>query len=354
MRILDRYIGRAVVTGTLGALLVVLGIELFFAFVSELGDIGRGDYGLVQALKYLALTTPRRLYDVFPMAALLGSLLTLGALASNSELVVMRSAGISVARIARSVMQAGLALVLLMLVVGELIAPPAEEYAQRERALAQWHAMLLQTVYGYWARDGANIVNVRQMLPGGVLSVVSIYDFDAGHRLRSITQANSGVYRDRKWLLKGVRQSFIGENAVTTRRLATLEWPSLLDPEILDVVVVRPVDMSMYDLFRYVRYLRDNGLDARPYSLAFWTRVVNPFSSLMMLFLALPFVFGGLRSVGAGHRIVVGVLVGMTFYLLNQLLGHLGQVYGLNPILSAAAPTLVFFGAGLWGLHRVR
>lgn len=350
--ILDRYLGGTVIRGALLALLVLGSLSAFFTLLGELGDL-RNDYGLAKAALYVLLTLPRRIYEMFPTAVLLGGLMSLGALAANSELMVMRAAGMSVTRITVAVLQGGLILALIAAVLGEVLAPPGEKYAQAMRSAAQTGYITLQSEHGFWARDGKNFVQIQRVLPGPQLRDITIYEFDDQLRLRSLIHADTGTYANGSWDLQGVRQSLVSEQGVSTRTLDSTEWRSLLKPDLLEVLSVKPEDLAASALARYVTYLDENSLSSDRYRLAFWIKIVTPFSTLVMLLIAIPFVFGSLRSAHAGTRILVGVLLGMGFYLLNQALNHVGLVYGLPPLLSAVIPTLLFAAGGLYAVSRI-
>lgn len=354
MKIVDRYIAKTVLQSTLLALLILAALDSFFALVGEIGDIGQGDYGIVQAMQYIVLTLPGRLHELFPMAALLGCLMGLGALASNNELVVLRASGMSIARLIRSVAQAGLVLLVAAALLGEYLAPVSEQLAQTQRALAMTRQIVMKSAYGFWARDGKRFVNIQRILPQSHLGGISIYEFDTRNRLVSSTYAAMAHYQDGQWVLEDIQQSLISAQGVTTRHIAHSVWPSLLTPKLLSVVTVRPEDLSARDLYKYIAYLRGNQLDTQRFEQAFWARLIEPLAGMVMLILAVPFAFGPLRRVGAGQRILVGVMVGLAFFLINQTTGQIGQVYSLNPLLSAALPTLLFFALGLVLLRRVR
>lgn len=353
MTLLDRYLAGTVIRGALLALLVLASLSAFFTLLAELGDL-RNDYDLAKASLYVLLTLPRRIYEMFPTAVLLGALMSLGALAANSELMVMRAAGMSVARISLAVLQAGLFLALLAGLLGEVVAPPGEKYAQAMRSAALTGYITLQSDNGFWARDGNNFVQIQRVLPGAQLQNITIYELDEKLRLRSLIHAQSGSYVDGRWELEDIAQSRIEADGVTTRALDSAQWQSLLKPELLEVLAVKPEDLAASALSRYVNYLEENNLSSDRYRLAFWVKVVTPFSTLVMLLIAIPFVFGSLRSAHAGTRVLVGVLLGMGFYLLNQALNHVSLVYGLPPLLSALAPTVVFAAGGLYAVSRIR
>lgn len=351
--ILDRYLGGAVIRGAMLALLVLASLSAFFTLLAELGDL-RNDYDLAKAALYVLLTLPRRVYEMFPTAVLLGGLMSLGALAANSELMVMRAAGMSVTRITLAVLQGGLVLALFAAVLGEVVAPPGEKYAQAMRSAAQTGYITLQSDHGFWARDGKHFIQIQRVLPGAQLRDITIYELDDDLRVRNMVHAESGFYADGQWQLQNIRQSRIGDAGVTTTERASIAWQSLLEPSLLEVLAVKPEDLAASALARYVDYLEENNLSSERYRLAFWVKVVTPFSALVMLLIAIPFVFGSLRSAHAGTRLLVGVLLGMGFYLANQALNQMGLVYGLPPLFSALAPTVAFAVGGLYAVARTR
>ena len=353
MSILDRYIMRMVVSGTLMVLLVLGALLAFVDFVSEIGEVGKGHYGIFDAIIFVILSLPKRMYELFPTAVLLGSLLSLGALAANSELTVMRASGVSIARFVRSVLQAGLVLAFLIAVVGELVVPPSERQAQTIRATALKQTISIGEKHGFWARDGLRYVHVGRVYPGLHLGNVSVYELDESKQLVRVTSAVSARYVNDSWQLRNVQRSSLSPDKVVSQSIQREEWPKLLNPDVLNVVSIQPGNMSALDLYRYSDYLQANELDSSNYQLAFWIKVLTPVSSLVMLLIALPFIFGSQRSGGSGSRIMLGLLLGIGFFLLNRTMNHLGQVYGLDPLFSAAFPVILVAIAGVLALKRV-
>lgn len=353
MQILDRYIAKSVGYSTLLVLGVLLTLFAFFAFMEEAGKIGTGQYGTAQAFEYVLLTVPRLAYQLFPICALLGATIGLGMLASNSELVAMRSAGISLMQIIASVMKVGLLFVVLTVVIGEGVAPAAERYAQTIRSVAMSNKLTLRGREGLWARDGNRFVNVRNILPGERLGQIFIFERDEQHRLVKMVQAKSAVYRNEQWLLQGMVSSQISEQGVTATQVEEAPWQTNLSPDLLNVVTVKPNTLSIFGLYEYVKYLKENGLDAAIYEQALWGKIVAPLITAVMVFLSIPFVFGPLRTVGVGHRILVGTLAGIGFYIVNQMFTYMGIVFSFNPLLSALMPALLAFLAGYYMLRRV-
>lgn len=354
MSLLDRYIGRTVLLNVGIVMAVLLALFFFVGFVEEADKIGRGRYTTLSAMEYTLLRLPQQAYELFPLGALLGAVLGLGALASNSELIVMRASGMSLTRIAGAVMKTGLLLMALMFVIGEVLAPPVVQYATERRAMALSAQISLNTGQGLWARDGDTFINVRQVESDGRLVGIRLYDFDGDQRMRRLTHARSARFRDGQWRLRQVRQTDFGDTGLVSTELAELAWESLLSPQLVNVVAVKPQTLALWDLKQYIQYLHDNGLSAERHELAYWSKLVAPFTTGAMVFLAIPFVFGSLRSVPMGQRVLGGFLVGVAFYIVNLIASRAGLVYAVPPLLSASLPTAVTFAVGLWWLRRVR
>ncbi len=352
LTLIDRYIGRVVTLGVVSVLFILLVLLGFFELLAELDSV-ESDYTAAKALSYVALILPRYTYELFPIATLLGSLIGLGALAANSELVAMRVAGISVSRLLWAVLQAGLVLLALVIMVGEYLAPMAEQKAQRMKMESLTKQVTLKTRYGFWSRHGDNYYNFRRILADGRLADISIYEYDGLRKLQRATQAQLATYKGDHWLLEQVRQSEFTEERVKASTRKELKWPTLLDPDVVDVITVKPHMLPAWDLWRYVRFLQNNGQDATTYEVAFWGKVVTPLVTLVMLFLSVPFVFGPLRSVGIGQRVFTGAIIGIVFHLLNRTFSYMAVVYGLSPFMAASLPTLLFLVGGFWYFRRV-
>ncbi len=354
MKLLDRYVFRTVATATLVALLALLLLEFFLSLLVELKGVGAGGYNFMAALRFLLLVQPQRLYELFPMALLVGGLLGMGALASGSELIVMRASGLSLVRLTRSVLQAGLLLSLAVLLAGEFAAPPLEQFAREQRAVAKGENLSIRGGRGFWARDGNDFIHVRGVLPGVRLVDINIFKVSPEARLETVTHAEGARYQAGRWVLEEVSRSVLGGDKVLTEQLSNLTVVSAISPQILEVLAANPEDLSMRDLRVYVDYLERNGLDAQGYRLALWRKLLAPLAYLAMLVIAMPFVFGPQRSVGVGQRLLVGLLLGLAFFLINYLLGNVVLLYGYPPLVGAALPSLLFLGAGFVALRRLR
>ena len=349
---LDRYIGTQVFFAILAVLGIILGLALLFAFIDELSDLNKGDYGLAQALWYVLLTAPRRAYEMLPMAALIGCLIGLGTLASNSELTIMRAAGVSIGRIVWAVMKPMLVLMLAGILIGEYVAPLTENQAQADRALAQGGGAAQSSKRGMWHRQGQEYVHINAVQPGGVLLGVTRYRFDDERRLLSASFARRAEYRDNHWMLSNVKTTLLHEDHSEVVNQREERWDIELNPELLGTVVMEPEALSVTGLWQYIHYLSEQGLNNARYWLAFWTKVLQPLVTGALVLMAISFIFGPLRSVTLGQRVFTGVLVGFIFRIAQDLLGPSSLVFGFSPLLAVLVPAGICALAGVWLLRR--
>lgn len=353
MKLIDRYIAGVVIGGTLGALVVLVGLDMFFSVIDQFDAVGRGGYTLARMLQSVLLTLPQGLYELFPLAALLGSLIGMGTLSTHHELLAMRAGGLSVWRIVRSVLQAGLLMLVVAVFIGEVIAPVADRYSQQMRASASDTGVSFLGARGLWVRDEDRYINAGKVLSRERLADLEVYEFDADHRLRVATRATHAEFAGDRWVLRDVEQSWFEDDGVRTGHSERVVWPSLLTPDLLGIVQLKPKNMSVQEIDQLVDYLDENGLDTSQYDYALWGRIMTPISALVMLFVSVPFVFSSIRTVGAGQRIFIGMLIGFGFYIFSQLMTQMGQVYGLPPALPSLIPSLLFVAFGVRGVGRL-
>lgn len=354
MNVLNRYIGREVIKGSVLGSVVLLSLLNFFTFTDELSDMGDGNYGLKEIFIYLSLTSPRDFYELLPSAVLLGSLVTLGGLGGNREFIAMQASGASKLRIIWAVMRSGLLLAVSCSFIGEYIAPPCERAALSFKSHATREQVAARTKYGFWLRDGAIYINIRQIQQQDELGDISIFEFDENRHLKVETHAEKAVYDGKKWQLHNIRSSQIGEDSAKGESKSEVDWASVLAPDLLNVFMVRPENLSAYELWKYMEYLEKNGQKNLNVELGFWGRIVNPFVTLAMLLVAVPFVMTLRRETSLGQRIVIGVVFGLGFYLFDRMFGHFGLIYQMNPIFAASFPTLLVLSAAAFGIARLR
>jgi lipopolysaccharide export system permease protein len=353
VKIIDRYLAGAVIRGSVVTLAVLLPLIAFFMLADEMDAVKDEGYRLADALRYVTLALPRFAYQLSPIATLIGALVGLGSLASSSELVAMRAAGVSIARIVGASMLGGLVLALVAVAVGEGLAPIADQEGLRMKSEALSGQVALATPYGFWARDGRTFVNIRQILPGADLRDISIYEVDEERRLTTATHAARARYASGGWILEDVARSRISPEAVEVERLPREDWASRISPSLLEVVVVQPQMLPIWGLHRYIRYMQANDQDAGSYEVAFWGKVVQPFLILAMIFVSIPLLLGSSRTSGTGVRIFIGILAGIVFYLVSRTFSYLSLLYGLSPVVAAFTPPLLFLAAAVLVLRRV-
>lgn len=353
MKILDRYLAGAVIGGTLLTLAVLLPLMGFFLLADQMDEVGENGYRFADAVLFVALTLPRYAYQAFPIATLIGALVGLGSLASHSELVAMRAAGLSIGRIVYGALKGGALLALVAAAVGEGVAPAAEQKALQWRSEAESGQVTLKTEYGFWARDGSSYINILDILSGAHLRDIYIYELDDKLRLRRATRAENARYRKGSWMLEGISSSSISEDRVEVDHQDRARWSSLLNPRLLKIVVVEPQVLAVWDLFRYLRYMMANNQDARPYEVAFWGKVIHPLLILAMIFVSIPILLGSTRTSGLGPRIFLGILVGILFYLISRTFSYFALLYNMSPLVATLIPPVLFLSAALWVLRRV-
>ncbi len=351
MRKLDGYIGSSVFMAILAVLGIILGLASLFAFIDEMGDIS-DTYTLWNAGQFVALTAPRRLYDMLPMAGLIGCLIGLGSLASNSELTIMRAAGVSIGRIVWAVMKPMLVLMLAGVLIGEYVAPVTENKAQADRSLAQGGGEAQTSKRGLWHRQGEEFVHINTVQPNGLMLGVTRYRFDNERHMQSSSFARRAQYQQDHWLLTDVTTTLFRGDHTEVVKTPEERWDVALTPQLLNTVVMAPESLSITGLWDYIHYLSDQGLNNDRYWLAFWTKVLQPLVTAALVLMAISFIFGPLRSVTLGQRVFTGVLVGFVFRIAQDLLGPSSQVFGFPPLLAVLLPAAICALAGLWLLRR--
>lgn len=353
MKTLRRYIVREIVLATLLVLAALLLLFAFFDLVEEIRDLGRGNYQLRHILRHVLLSVPVHVYEIFPIAALIGTLFALAQLVSSSEYTVMRTAGVSVTRLLGVILSAGLLFAAVTFVFGEYIGPASEQLAQRLRSRAITGIVAQEFRSGLWMKDDRSFINIREITDDGQLRGVRVYEFDEALRLRLTRSAQTGVYQgERRWMLGEVKETELTEVRAEVRTLASLEWQTALEPRLLSVLTAKPTRMSAANLNSYAQHLRENKQKSLRYEIAFWTKIAYPVAVLTMMVLALPFAYFQRRQGGVGGRIFAGIMLGLAFYLANQLSAHLGLLNEWPPQFAALAPTLIFFCLALLMLWR--
>jgi lipopolysaccharide export system permease protein len=336
-------------------LLVLLALGGFVGFIAQLDDVGKGTYGAASAIAFVLLVLPSQIFQYMPMAALLGSLMGLGRLASQSELTVMRAAGVSPMRIAMSVLGVGIALTLMSAALGEFIAPPLERYAKHQRTMLKNQDLQISSRQDLWLKHENMVINARPKSSENWEGGVYVFSFGEDKQLVSLGRADGAeLGSDGQWLLQNLQSTRFTDKGVAVDPPSAFKLGPGLNPELMEMSKVNPDTMSSIDLYGYGNYLRRNNLNSENYDTALWFRLASVVSISLMTVLAVPFVFGSLRSSGSGVRVMIGVMIGAGYFLLNRTLANSGQVFDLNPVVVASLPTLALALVALIGVLRIR
>lgn len=356
LNVYERYMAREIYAATALVLVAFLALFAFFDLIHEFEDLGRGGYQLQHAVMYVMLTMPGRVYELFPIAVLIGTLYGLTLLARHSEITVLRASGLSTGDMLASLAKIGAVFVVLTFVFGEFIAPPAEKAAQQLRLKATSALVAQEFRTGLWVKDELSFVNVRDVLPDASLREIRIYEFDHSYQLRSISEAGSGTYLPPdRWKLENVVQTLFDGERARVVKIPELEWRSALNPDILSVLMVVPERMSLVTLYLYIRHLADNQQKTERYEIALWKKLLYPLAALVMMLLALPFAYTHDRMTAVSIKVFTGVMIGITFHMLNGLFSHLGVINGWRPFFAAVTPSAMFLlaaGGMLWWVER--
>lgn len=354
MKRLDRYIAISIAKGYFLVSLVLASAFGLLDLVKELDDIDKGQYQAGNAFMYVAMMLPGRMFDMLPLIAMIGSTTALGTMAVTSELVAIRAAGVSTFRISWAAIKPGIALMILAALAAEFILPPLAQSAYTQRTLAVADSTAVSTKGGFWFRDEHQFVNVREMLYGRIPAEIDIYAFDEKGNLTTFTHADEITIKEPFWLLHTVVQKQLLDKTITTRQLATLPWRPFLSPAEINALVMPLEALSPSVLYAYTKKLQSQGQDAARYKLAFWHKVCLPLAAGAMVLLAVSFVFGSLRSVSSGRRLLVGTGIGMLFYLANQIISYIGLLTGLPTALTALTPVLLALITAIGLMRRLQ
>jgi lipopolysaccharide export system permease protein len=351
VRRLDRYVGLTVLVAIGLVLAIIVGLDAVTAFIDESEDISE-TYSFSQVLLYVVLTVPGRCYEFIPFAALIGCLIGLGQLASSSELVVMRSAGISTARLVWLAMQPALLVAVLGFLVGDYVAPKTEQIAESQRAIAQSKREGFVGKHGLWNREGNTFLHFNAVESNGVAHGVTLLQFNEKREMQSAIRALRATHQGDYWTMEQVVKTDFTSWETRRSEYETLRWDTGISPKLLTMVMVAPEFLPVTDLYSYSSYLFQQGLDSDDYQLAFWRKLLQPISVGGLVLVAISFIFGPLRDGTMGFRIFAGVIVGIVFRTSQDLLGPASLVFGFSPLYAAAIPILLCFVAGVLMLRR--
>ena len=348
MTILFRYLAKEIFLATMLLLLALLALFALFDLINELDSLNKGNM-LFTVLLYVTLKQPSHVVVIFPVAALMGTLFVVTRLSMQSELTVMRAAGLSLTKLAGFVAVIGVGFSALTFLFGEFVAPAAEDAAKRMRLAATSSVVAQEFRSGFWVKDGLSFVNIQTVTLDTKLLNMRIYEFDSAYRLASISLAKSAGFdtANNRWVLSDVEKTTFDGARARMDRLPVANWNSAMTPDLLAVLRVKPDDMSMLNLNSYIDHLRDNKQNSTRYQLAFWAKVFQPLAVAIMMLAAIPFAIQSQRASGVSGKLLLGIMIGLGFYFLNQLASHLAVLNDWPPVLTVMVPLLLFLGVAV-------
>lgn len=354
MKTLDRHIGVSFLRSFLMIFTILVALFSLLELMSQLDDVGKGNYQVNDVLLFIGLTLPRRMLELMPISTLLGSVVALGILADHNELLAMQASGLSVRRICWSVFAAGTILILLTAMLAEIVVPPLDQLARKKRALAVSGSGFTLTKQGFWARRNSTYIHVGKTHSGGIATDLNIFETDKTGRLEKYIHAREANIQDNnQWVLRAITRKTFTDQGITTTHLPSLRLDSFLSSDQIEVLEIPADSLSSSDLYRYAGAMRASGQNADRYLLALWRKLGVPLTTGAMVLLSLPFIFGSTRRVSAGKRIMLGSFVGIVFYFADQVIVYLGLLLRLNPMIVALTPVILISGLALWKLRQI-
>lgn len=354
MKLLERYIAKTVLASIALVTLMLAGLQIFILFVDQLDNLGKADYGITQAAMFVFLQMPYQVYLFFPMASLLGCLIGLGVMAGHHELVVMRAAGMSIGQVTLAVLKASVLVIIIVTVTSETVMPKMVRMANDQKMLALSGGQSLRTAKGVWMRNQNDFLNIGTVLPGNVMENVLQFHFDDTHKLDFSRKIVRIEYKNGAWQAHDVVETMIHAGETRIRKIPSMPWDVALKPSVLGVSGSDPDEMTLQGLYQYLHAQKKSHQTVANYQLVFWQRIIQPLTTVVMMILAIPFIFGPLRSSTMGSKLLTGATVGFGFHIINRFAGSISQVYQFPPAIAAIGPTCLFALLGLYFMRRVK
>jgi len=350
--IISRYLAAHIHKGAILVLLTLVSLSLFFTFIRELDDVGRGQYGIIQLIQFLLYKFPNTVVEFMPLAALLGAILSLGNLASNSEIIALQSSGLSIKKLVLVVGQSMFVLALIAFLIAEYIVPVSETEANALRSSSLSSNISLQARKGVWIKDDNNIIYIQQLFPNGSAKHIEIYHLNDAGLLYQTTKAKQALIVQQGWQLLDVAQTEITSAKTQVTSIKRQLYRGGLSDSLLASLAVTPQQMSVSDLNSYIKFLQENNLNNKAESLSFWRKIYAPLTIMVMGLLAVPFVLGSQRQSNTGRRLMTGIMLGLAYVVLDPLLIQFGEQLNVIPVINALIPTLMLLGITTWLIYQ--
>ncbi len=350
MRKINRYIYSSVFNATALTLLVFLALFFIFTFIEQMKSV-QGNYTMLEALINVLLRMPNMVQVLITFSCLIGCLAGLGALASSSELVIVRAAGVSTARIVWMALRPAMLFIVLQFLVGEYIAPYSEQMAINRKAIARGESVN-QSQQQLWNHEANEFMHFDAVLPNGVVYGLSRYQFNDQHQLVLASFTRQASYQGDHWQEEDIAITHVEPNSTRIEKLVSRRWDTQLTPDLLNVLVLNPSNLSIQSLYYYMNYLKGQKIENSDYSLSFWQKALNPLATVSLVLIAISFIFGPLRSVTMGQRVFTGVMIGVAFFIAQRLFGPSSLVFGFSPLFAVLIPIIVCVTIGVFLLKR--
>jgi lipopolysaccharide export system permease protein len=332
---------------TLLIALIFTNLVFFLALLTELKNVGEGDYDILQVMLHVLLRLPNELYPFSPLFMLLGSIVGLSILSSHKELALMRASGFSIRQILFSVLGAAFFLIVMITFLGEWLGPKLSYIAEIKKENAKNAGQAVVIASGVWFHVNNNFIHVNHVVDRQRLEGVTRYQFNSNHQLQAVYFAEQLSLQNHQWLMNHAVKTSFYHDRIKSEFLQKTSWNITFNPNLLNIGFLDPQEMSLSKLHNFIHYLRQNGLHSSEYEYEFWQRMFRPFASLIMIFLAIPFVLGILSTSTLGWRMMIGLLTGFAFFISNALLGQLCIVFQIPAIYAALLPLLGFAIVGM-------
>ncbi len=351
MMILYRYLFKRFMIGFLVSLVVLVSIEVFFSFTAELKYLGKGNYGMSNLLKYSILSLPKSLLIMFPYAVLIGAMLSLGSMAADMEFISMHASGISISKIIIIILLQAFLLSSFFYTIADSVVPEYTSKAEIKKNKAL-NKKLIFKHNGVWFKDKNSFIKINEIYSDENLKNIIMYNYSEDNTLLSIKTIKEAKYVDNNWLLKGIEETFLSTTPVSKKFSDEDITSSFIDKKLINIKTHKSESLSLFDVIKNINYLENNGLDSDVQKKIFWEKIFKPFSTIIMLFLAMPFIFGRHRSSNISKRIVLGLFIGIIFFIVTSMLPNLGMVLGFMPFINVLLPHIIFVIIGILLLNR--
>ena len=345
--ILFFYLLNRFLLGLMISLVVLVSIEVFFSFTAELKYLDVGNYDFITIVKYIILSIPRSIEIMFPYAVLIGALLSLGAMAADMEFVAMQASGISVKKILTIVLLQVFIVSSVFYIITDSIVPKYSSKAEKKRNIALNKQAMYQK-NGVWFKNKSSFIKIQEIYPQEIIKGITVYEYNSNNKINSVSYISSAKYSNNQWELFDVLKINLSSIPISKLRYDKIYTKDLIDIDLLSIKTNKSYSLSLSDISRNIDYLETNKLDTSIQEKIFWEKILKPLSTTIMLFLAMPFIFGKMRNTNASKRIVIGLFIGISFFIISSILPNMGIIIGLNPLVNALFPLLVFSGLGLY------